>query len=532
MRRRVFVTAFSVINPILVFAAFRVFAMIAQAQTTEVPASSFTGRSIHAIGYPVGGGSITVDLQNTGLISQANGQAKVEAKPAVTTVDAQFQSLTVPTSLGAEFLTYVLWAVSTEGRAINLGEVLFDNSGSSRLKTTTQLQTFSLFVTAEPYSSVRQPSEMLVLENAIRNNSKGRIFVVNNYPLMKRSQYQKLGNPLALSVDLKKVPLAMYEARNAVDIARSRGAETYAPTVFSKAVAGLQMAENALARKANTKEIVSLARQAAQFSEDSRALTTEKQEQERIAAERAAAAAAATARAEAQAAAEAARQAAITAAAAESAKRQADQEARRQAELAAAREAQITAEAATSDAKMKAAAEIAAAKASAEADALRAKEEAAKADADRARQAAEDLRAQLLNQFNRILETRDTVRGLVITMADVLFDTGKYDLRPNTQVQLAKLSGIILAHPGLHLEVEGYTDSTGGDDLNQRLSEKRASTVRDFLVGQGLASDAIGSRGFGKAMPVASNDTAAGRQQNRRVELIVSGDVIGEKIGR
>ena len=162
---------------------------------------------------------------------------------------------------------------------------------------------------------------------------------------------------------------------------------------------------------------------------------------------------------------------------------------------------------------------------------MRAKEEAAKAEADRARKAAEDLRAQLLDQFNRILETRDTPRGLVITMADVLFDTGKYEVRPNTREQLAKLSGILLAHPGLNLEVEGHTDSVGSDEFNQRLSEQRASTVREFLVDQGLASGSVTSKGFGKTMPVASNDTAAGRQKNRRVELIVSGEVIGTAIG-
>jgi len=419
-----------------------------------------------------------------------------------------------------------------------LGEVLFDNYGYGKLKTTTQLQSFSLFVTAEPYAPVRQPSEMLILENVLRENTRGKTYVVTNYQLMRRTQYQKLGNPLALTPDLKNVPLEMYEARNAVDIARSRGAEKYAPDIFSKAEGGLRLAENALERGASRKEIVSLARQTAQSSEDARALTAEKMEQERIAAERAAAAAAAKAQAEEKAAIEAAE-----------AKRIADAEAQRQAELAAAREAvvraeaaaekriadakeaQMAAEAAAKEARMKAEAEIADAAAKAEAESLRSKEAAAKADAERARQAAAELRARLLDQFNRILETRDTLRGLVITMADVLFDTGKYEIRPSTREQLAKVSGILLAHPGLNLEVEGHTDSTGSDELNQRLSEQRASTVRDYLVGQGLASDSVSSTGFGKAMPVASNDTPSGRQKNRRVELVVSGEVIGTAIG-
>jgi outer membrane protein OmpA-like peptidoglycan-associated protein len=383
---------------------------------------------------------------------------------------------------------------------------------------------------------------MLVLENDVRKNTKGRLFIVDDYKLMKRSQYQKRDNPLALSLDLKHVPLEMYQARNAVEIARSRGADQYAHEIFSKAEGGLELAENALARKANKKEILSLARQTTQSSEDARALTAERQEQERIASERAAAAAKAKAEAEAKAAAEAA-----------AAKERAAAEAHRQAELAAAREAQFKAEAAARQAeaeqreallkaaavaresqlKLEAAAKEAAereARIAAEAESA-AREASARAEAERARGAAEALRAQLLEQFNRILETRDSVRGLVITMADVLFDTGKYDLRPTTREALARLSGIVLAHPGLTLEVEGHTDSTGSDELNQTLSEQRANAVRAYLIQQGLSADAVTARGFGKTAPVADNSTAAGRQKNRRVELVVAGEVIGVRIG-
>jgi len=514
------------LKKVVAIVAFVLWAAIIRAEDQQVPASSLTIKSITAIGYQLGAGSTMVDLKRTGLIVDVNGQAKVEAKRGVTSIAAEIWGLTSPTRLGTEFLTYVLWAVSTEGHAVNLGEVLYDSGGKGKLQTTTQLQSFSLFVTAEPYAAVRKPSEMLILENALRKNTKGRIFPVNNYPLMKRAQYQKIGNPLDLSPDLKNVPLEMYEARNAVEIAKSRGAQKYAPDVFSRADGGLRLAENALAQKVNRKEVVSLARQAAQLSEDARALTAERVEEERIATERALAAAAAKAQAEEKAAAEAAE-----------AKRLADAEAHRQAEIAAAKEAQMKAEAtrqaelaAAKEAQLKTEAALAEAKAKAEADALRAKEEAAKADAERARQAAEGLRAKLFEQFNRILETRDTERGLVITMADVLFDTGKYELRPGTREQLAKLCGVLLAHQGLNLEVEGYTDSTGTDESNQRLSEQRASTVREYLIGQGLASGSVTAKGFGEAMPVASNDTASGRQKNRRVELIVSGEMIGTTI--
>jgi outer membrane protein OmpA-like peptidoglycan-associated protein len=458
---------------------------------SAAPPSSVTSKSVKAVGYQVGGGSTKVDLKSTQLMPQANGEAEVEAKAGATKIEVSVKGMAEPSTLGTEFMTYVLWAVSPDGRTSNLGEILTNKNGEGKLNPTTQLQTFSLFVTAEPYFSVRQPSEMLILENETRKGTKGKIFIVNDYKLMKRSQYQKMGNPLALTLDLKNVPLEIYEARNAVEIAKGRGADKYAPEIFSKAEASLKMAENSLTSKADKKVIVSTARQTVQFSEDARALSVQRQEEERIANERAAAAASAKAEAEAKAAAEAAE-----------AKRKADEEAQRRAELAAARE-----------------------------EVLKVKEDAAKAEAGRARKAAADLRASLLDQFNRVLATRDTPRGLVVNMGDVLFDTGKFNLRSEAREALAKLSGIVLAHPGLNLEIEGHTDSTGSDELNQKLSEDRAGVVRGYLVSQGLAESSVTAQGFGKSMAVADNATASGRQQNRRVEIIVSGEVIGVKIG-
>jgi outer membrane protein OmpA-like peptidoglycan-associated protein len=464
---------------------------VAQQAQQEVPASDTVKKTVTAIGYPAGK-SIEVDLTGTGLMAAGSGQAKVKAGTGATGVETEFQSMAQATTFGTEFLTYVLWAVSPDGRSNNLGEILINKDGKGKLTTTTAFQTFSLFVTAEPYFAVRFPSEMVVLQNELKKNTKAKIFPVNDYPLMRRSQYQKMGNPLALTLDLKNVPLNMYEARNAVEIAQSRGADKYAPEIFSKAKGSLQMAENSLAQKENEKVIISNARQTVQFAEDARRLTEQRKEEERIANEKAAAAATAKSEAESKAAAEAAE-----------AKRKSDTEAQRQADLAAAKQAK-----------------------------LKAAQDAAQADAERSRKAAADLRAQLLEQFNRVLTTRDTPRGLVVNMGDVLFATGKYDLRPEAQIVLAKLSGIILSHPGLNLAVEGYTDSVGSDDFNLKLSQQRADTVRDYLVTQGLQDSSVTANGFGKADPVADNDTPAGRQQNRRVEIVVSGEIIGAKIGR
>jgi len=502
------------------------FAFNAYSQPSS-PASSVVSKSTTAIGYQVGGGATKIGMNGTALLPQAAGEAKVQARSGVTSVEVKIAGLSAPSKLGTEFLTYVLWAVSTEGRTINIGEVVVDKNGAGKLATSVQLQTFSLIVTAEPYFSVRQPSELVVVENALLKGTKGKIFPITEYKLMHRAQYAKMDNPMALTLDLKNVPLEMYQARNAVDIAKSRQAAKYAPEILTKAEASLKMAENSLTAKANKKETISTARQAIQFSEDARALSTQRQDDERIAAEKAAAAAKAKAEAEAKAAAEAAEAKRVADAAAASARASAQAEARRQAELTAAREAQMKAESEAAAAKAKAEADILAARG----QAARAEAERAKAEAERASKAAEALRAQLLDQFSRILETRDTPRGLVVNMADVLFDTGKFNLRPPTREKLARLAGIVLAHPGLNLEVEGHTDSTGSDELNQKLSEQRAETTRAFLIEQGLQAAQITSKGFGKTMPVADNATAAGRQQNRRVEIIVSGEVIGSKIG-
>jgi outer membrane protein OmpA-like peptidoglycan-associated protein len=391
-----------------------------------------------------------------------------------------------------------------------MGEVLVDKTGEGKLNASTQLQTFAMIITAEPYYAVRLPSEVVVLENDTKKNTKGKIYPDNDYQLMVRSQYTKMGNPLALTPNLKTTPLEVYEARNAVDIARSQKADAYAPEVFGKAVSSLQMLENQVSSKAEKKQLITTARQTIQFAEDSRALSAQRQNAERIQKEQDAAAASAAAKAKAQA----------------------DAEAQRQAELTAAKEAQMKAESDAAAARAAAAADAATAKSQAEQAALQAKEQAARDEAARAQAATLALRAQLLQQLNDVLQTTDTPRGLVVNMADVLFETGKYALSQDAKLKLAKLSGIIQAHPGLNLGIEGHTDTTGTPEFNQKLSQERADTVREFLIAQGLAADTITAIGMGQDNPVAENSTAAGRQKNRRVEIIVSGQIIGQKIGK
>ena len=459
-----------------------------------------------------------------------------------------------------------------------MGEILL-NGTKSKLNVTTELQVFALLVTAEPYFAVTRPSDLIVMENVVRPDTLGKIEEVDaKYELLQRGQYQRLTNPLALKAD-GKVPLELYEARNAVSIARSIGAATFATESFQKAEKSLAAAEAYHARKAGKKPVTMTSREAVQTAEDARAIAVKRQEELALATERQNSLdrenRAQTAKNAAQSEtervsreAEAARlqaladsdrltreknaQAATAAADADRAKADADR-AKADAESAKRDSDALLAKAALAADRAKFNNDAALAAAKTESDRLKLESDnranAAKADADRDRAASQaaldaaakqvaqleaqkaELRTQLLAQFNTILQTQDTARGLIVNMTDVLFDTAKSTLRPLAREKLAKVAGIVSGHPGLKLEVEGHTDSVGTDEYNQTLSDQRGSSVRDYLTNQGMAAASVTSKGFGESQPIASNDTVPGRQQNRRVELVISGEVIGTRIG-
>jgi outer membrane protein OmpA-like peptidoglycan-associated protein len=454
----------------------------------------------------------------------------------------------------------VLWAITPEGRTANLGEILL-NGTKSKLDVTTELQVFGLAVTAEPYFAVTQPSDLVVMENVVRADTKGKIEEIDaKYELLQRGQYQRLANPLGLKID-PKMPLELYEARNAVQIARALGADRFAVETFQKAEKSLAQAEAYQSRNAGKKPVTMTAREAVQTAEDARAIAVKRQEQDALAAERQESEDREARAEKAKTAAQAETDRVTREAEAARMKAQADSDRMAKemdVQTAAARaevdrvksdsEARMALAAAEADLKKaESEASLTAAKAEAdrlkaEADRLKAENEAQKAssqaDLDNAtKQKAQleaekaELRTQLLKQFNLILQTRDTARGLIVNMSDVLFDTGKFSLRPAAREKLAKVAGLVAGHPGLRLDVEGHTDSIGSDDYNQQLSEHRGESVREYLTGQGMAASSVTSKGFGKTQPVASNDTASGRQQNRRVELVISGEVIGTQIG-
>jgi outer membrane protein OmpA-like peptidoglycan-associated protein len=470
-----------------------------------------TSRTVEAVNYEHRGGATQVDMAGTALMPSADGKAKVRSKRGTMEVEAEFGSLQNPNTFGGEYLTYVLWAISPDGHAVNLGEVLIGSNDRSKLTATTNLQAFALIVTAEPYFAVRQPSNVVVLENVVRADTRGTTEAVNaKYELMERGGYIPTGykfDPVVLDA---KLPLEFLEARNAVRIAQSEGAESYAGESYQHAVQLMSSADGyATDEHSDKKQLIAKSRETVQTAEDAREIAVKRIEEDRRANER-----------------------------------QASADAQSQS-LARANEATLQKEQAQADA---ANAQAAAAKAQADMAnsqaASAAAVSAAQADADQARLAAQQaqqnehqadndkavMRAQLSEQLNKILETRDSARGLIVSLSDVLFDTGQYSLKPGAREKLAKVAGILLAYPSLNIAVGGYTDNVGGDDMNQKLSENRAGTVRDYLVQQGVAANSVSARGFGNSSPVTSNDNAAGRQENRRVELVVSGDAIGSPV--
>jgi len=522
---------------ILGLAAASAFAQTAGSRST----ASSVSRTTKAVNFRRAGGSTKLDFQGTELLQTASGEAKVENKGNRTEIDAKFENLEDATKFGLEYLTYVLWAVSPQGRAVNLGEVSL-NHGSGHVKAISEMQTFGMIVTAEPYFAVNQPGNVVVLENVIPANTKVEN-IDAKYELLGRGVYSSSNTKIEgaiFGID-RKTPLELFEARNSVRIARIALADKYAPSILGKAEQQLKAAEDVYHSGRDKKSVEAAAKEVVETAEEARVMAVKQKAEEdaqvTVAAERRAALEReAKARADADAEVKRRQEADQARAAAEAAKaeavrmkqeaEQASQDAVRQRQeaeeaRAAAQQQQQVAQAAAEQAARDRAAAVSQQRA-AEAETEKARQAAAQAEAEKAQ-----LRAQLLSQLNSILQTRDSARGLIVNMSDVLFDTGSYTLKPGAREKLAKISGIVLAHPGLNLQIEGHTDSVGTDEFNQQLSERRADSVRDFLAEQGVPGSAISARGFGKAQPVASNDTAEGRQRNRRVELVVNGDAIG-----
>jgi outer membrane protein OmpA-like peptidoglycan-associated protein len=494
------------------------------AQMDPAPSPTFyhavtISRNVEAVNYKHHQGATKVDFAGTDLMPAANGWARVDSKRGNLAITAEFGSLQKPTAFGNEYLTYVLWAVSPEGHSVNLGEVLVGSNHRSKIHATTDLQAFALIVTAEPYYAVRQPSNAVVLQNVVRADTRGTSEPVQaRYELIERGGYIPTGykfDPVVLNA---KLPLEFLEARNAVRIAKSEGAEQYAAGSFRHAMELMNTADTeATTHHSSKKDLIATSRDVVQAAEDARDVAVKNIDQARLISER-------------QASAEALARARQRTNAANQQKEQA------QADMAASQAASATAVAAaqanaaqahTDMAASQAASSAAVAAADADAEQANATAQQAQQDTQQANAEKATMRAQLTEQLNAVLQTRDSARGLIISMSGVLFTSGQYSLNSAAREKLAKVSGILLSYPGLAIAVGGYTDNVGSDAMNQKLSENRAGAVRDYLIQQGVTNTAVTAIGYGNTEPVASNNDAGGRQQNRRVELVVSGGAIG-----
>lgn len=477
------------------------------AQGIPVYKVTVVGRDIPAINYFHRSGWTKIGFRGTSLLPMAKGSADVNSENGRTVIKAHFEGLGPANGFGIEYLTYVLWAITPEGRPVNLGEVLWTH-GHADTTVTTNLQSFGLILTAEPYFAVTMPSDLVVMQNyVLPDKTAGVLETVDaHYSLLPRGAYTQTTEGIhtvlhPITRD-DRSPLELYEAINAVQIAEAEGADQYAADSMASAKQDLENAREMDIHQKDMKQEITYAREAVQIAEDARIMTIRKKRADEEAAQKA----------KMLAAQQAAQQAALAA-------QQQQEQAQAQA-AAAAQQAQAAAQ-------QQQEAEARAAAAQQSEERARAQQQAAEQAAAAAQQQTEELREKLRDQLNQVLNTQETARGLIVNMSDVLFGFNQSTLKTDAEIKLAKVAGILLTYPSLKLQVEGYTDNIGSEGYNLKLSQQRATAVQGFLIGQGVSPDNITAQGYGDADPVASNATSAGRAENRRVDLVISGQSIG-----
>jgi flagellar motor protein MotB len=481
-------------------------------QQVPIYSVTVTERTVKAISYQYRNGPTQIDFRGTVLLPDAKGDAVVESKAGRTEIDAHVDHLPAPTRFGHEYLTYVLWAITPEGHPKNLGEMLAGSSDKAHLKVTTDLQAFGLIVTAEPYAAVRQPSDVVVLENQVRPDTIGTIEPIQvRYELMPRHGYTynipadakaAEGNGPMVSMSDYETTLEIYQALNAVQIAQAAGAQRYAPDVMSKAQQELQNAQGLQSRKVDKSLVIAAAREAAQTAEDARALTLQRAKDTELA------------------------QAQATAAQEQQLRLQAEAQARQAEAQAVQARAQASADRAQLETSQQAAAMPAAAPPPVAAPVVVVAPEAIPAP-PRDDRPQRDLRVSLLQQIGGYFPARDTPQGLVATISDFDFRGASQQttLDEASMAKVERIAALAAAHPGLNIEVDGCSDSASPEA--ERIASARAAMVRDALMRGGLPNNAVTVRSLGNSRPLGSNATAQGRSLNRRVEIVISGAPVG-----
>ncbi len=516
-------------KPVLIgTAAVFAIAAIAPAQTPAGPAPisgtapiyhvTVVERTVKAVNYFYRSGPTMIDFKGTVLLPDGKGTAIVDSRQGHTDVDASFDHLRASQQYGREYLTYVLWAITPEGRPHNMGEIVPDHSDHGHLHVTTDLQAFAMIVTAEPYSAVRQPSDVVVMENLIRPDTQGRIETVNaKYELLPRGEYtwnqsaaltEEIANAPKVSTREFETLTELYQAENAVGVAASAGAGSYAPDTLARAQTLLTEAQQMHASKQDSHRVVEIARQAAQTAEDARLIAMQRQQDDKL---RAAQEDINRSRAQAAAA-----QISIDQirAQADSAIRQAQQDAQAANDRANRLQQQVDTDRA---ALAQAQGEAAAARQRAQQAEAAAQNAQIQQSADLSANRASTLRVRLLEDLNGIMAATDTPRGLVVTIPDTAFSGDA--VRGSEALQIARVAAIISSQPGLAISVEGYCDNPSKTGE----SENRALAVRHVLINNGVPVAQVSARGLGNSRPVGP----AGDPANSRIEVVVSGNPIG-----
>jgi outer membrane protein OmpA-like peptidoglycan-associated protein len=475
------------VSAAVLFGSFLICA--ACSQPTPIYQVTVIQRTVKAVNYQYRGGPTQIDFAGTVLLPQAKGKATVESKSGRAEIDARFSNLIAPSRYGGEYLTYVLWAITPEGRAQNLGEVMSNASDHGHVVVTTDQQAFGMIVTAEPYAAVRQPSDVVVMENIVRPDTIGRIEPIQaKYALLPRGHYTLTNSerqqPEGPKVSMSRYEslLQIYQAQNAIQIARSQGADRYAADTLARADNLLAEARQLDQRNAGRSAVVTVAREAAQTAEDARTIALRHVQDAQLA--------------ETQAA-----------LAQEKERREAAERAARNAEAQASEDrAKLDLERAEKERPASTPAPTAAPEPEASPTLPSPTRWAEKKEA----------RVQLTQRMKAYFETTDTPRGLMVTLPD--HDFRGTSLDPAVAARIVNLANVIAGQSGLRIEVDGHGEQWSGE---------RAEAVRYAFLRGGMPAAGVATQDCGTTRPLVSNATASGREQNRRVEIVISGEPIG-----
>ncbi|MDH3283814.1 MAG: OmpA family protein [Acidobacteriota bacterium] len=441
--------------------------------------------------------------------------AEVAFKDGQARIEVSYERMKPAILYGGDVTCYVLWAVTRGGAAENLGELIVEDR-DARYEFTTGKKSFALIVTAEPYYLVSRPSELLVFVSGPveKKRAASEKFAFSGFAPAPKHAITDV-SVIAWDDD---TPLVLLQARKAVELATERGAGTHAPRLLQEARQALDGANSLSTRSPRSRNLLDLARRAVALGNEAINVTMNRLEgielERTIAARRAEMAALEKRASEAEASADAA---------SAEARRAAEESSRTRAQVEEAR-LQI---AATTKEKERMAVETAALrqeKSTIEASMASLRAERAELQQGMASLSEEktQLSGRLQEALSHVAETKESARGFIVSLPDILFDTGQSTLKPEAELTLAKLSGILLVMPDLGATIEGHTDSTGSADFNLDLSQRRALAVMEFMIRQGIVPDKMKSVGYGLERPVADNATREGRAKNRRVEIVIA----------